>query len=382
MSSVNAWMRRARDRIIAHPLLLRAAPAIDPICRRSGAFGGRLPPVLVGLPPNLDRGLAAEAAGSLGVERIDAACHVVLNGWKAAAWTTRVFVRGDDGAVVSMICKSADYREHVPALAGLPLQPGPPELEVLSRTLEDDGSRLRTMMPRALAVQRLSSHSFVFLLEDIGRTHRAIRSMDGLERSTHALVHLHRALDEQAPLVDGLDYAAAFASEQFLEYVGAHVADYADRTGSALGRRVAETAAELVAACTRPEWPEWATGIVHGDPNPTNVLQRTRPTGEVRFIDWEWAGRGLRHGDLACLTKSVDAGSEARLVNGFAARCPEGSPLEHHRLYLQAKLARGLLDASFFSAQSGSERRGVSFDIESPLRRVLTANTELATAAT
>jgi hypothetical protein len=71
---------------------------------------------------------------------------------------------------------------------------------------------------------------------------------------------------------------------------------------------------------------------------------------------------------------------EERLVDGFAARCSDGTRREHHRLYQQAKLARGLIDASFFSAQSGKERRGVSFDIESPLRRAVTAGAELAVA--
>jgi thiamine kinase-like enzyme len=115
---------------------------------------------------------------------------------------------------------------------------------------------------------------------------------------------------------------------------------------------------------------------VHGDPNPTNVLQSA--AAAPKFIDWEWSGRGLVHSDLACLTKSLNDRDEARALELFTGDFPQLSPGQHRQLYNQAKLARALLDASFLSAQQGNERAGVGFDIEGPLQRALHASRDLS----
>ncbi len=370
------YLRQARDRSIADPRLTRLVRRSGPTDRSLPGLLSRIPRVSSGLPPALEPEVAGAAAAALGQDDVAESWFVVLNGWKASAWTTRVFLRSSSGSTVSIICKAAHYDEEVPAVEGLPLEPGPPEMHVLDQCAGAD-LLIASLTSRPLAVTRVNDRRFQFVLEDLGRTHRALPTPNGILASVDHLPELHVALAELEDAPGFLDYAAAFGSTDFADYVREHISAYETVMDSSGARAVTARLDELTAGCTEPEWPEAAVCRIHGDPNPTNVLHARRNPSDVRFIDWEWVGRGLAHADLACLTKRLGPADEVEAINRFARSDPSMGQRTHQRLYHQAKLARSLLDASFLSAQSGHERAGVTFDIEAPLGRAIEAADQL-----
>ncbi|MEM9033478.1 MAG: aminoglycoside phosphotransferase family protein [Actinomycetota bacterium] len=365
--------RSWRDRSLASPRFTRLAGRLP---RPSGGRWERLLPVARdGAPTGLPDDVVDAALTKLGGGRPQRIAHVRLGGWKPDAWTTRVFVTDEAGARHTFVCKLTDYDDQVPAFDGLPFEPGLPEHGVLSSVERDGGGELGTWMPAPLTSRHLGGRRFVFAITDVGATHHARSDPDSMLRAIDALAPLHEALDGAA--LDGaelLDLRPTSGRGALVEYVGRHLTAAPESGADELAGR----AAELVDACATPAWASATVRTVHGDPNRSNVVFPRR--GRPLFIDWEWAGVGPEHGDLACLTKVLPVELEDEGVRRFAAARTATDLDAHRELHQRAKLLRALLDSSFLCAQRSARPGGVRFDIDGPIGRAHAAAAALGLA--
>lgn len=367
-------VRTARDRALASDRILLLAGRGSSPTRTLSPFHRLLPPIRQGLPVGLHLSVIERSVAQLGAAPVDRCAHVALSGWKSETWTSRVFVLDTEGARHSIVAKVTDYADHVPAFDGLPFEPGRPEYGVLRSVLADPRAELASWMPRPLLAEPIDDHRYVFVFEDVGQTHSARSSPADMLRAIAALSPMQSALRAVAvPDHELLDLQPEHHVDTLVEYVRSNLALAPEPGAADLVRR----ADELVELCATPSWADAAVGPVHGDPNRSNVLFARRGDDLV-FIDWEWAGRGLPHVDLACLTKVVPQALEDEAVVSFADNDLRFTHDQHRELHQRAKLHRSLLDASFLAAQRAAKPSSVRFDLAGPIRRAHAAARAIA----
>lgn len=306
------------------------------------AWQAGLPEGLVPLDDVLD---VAETTGS--VE------HQHLSGWKShGAWRIRWQV--SEGESRSVIFKDATYDlRHVPAVRDLPLHPGPPEWRVYGH---DPPPHLGSWMPGILWSRRDPDRShFQYLMEDLQPTHRPWRSVTELLWLAELLPGLHTGLTAAfAHDGDGLVRLDEDASLALVDYFRAGLVE---RIGPPVGPEavwVRESWPGICGTYTAEARHAHATAPlvgIHGDPNPANVLFPRDPSDGVKLIDWEWAGLGVAHADLASICKALPRPVERAVVRTYRDHARERSFAQDWRIYLWCKLQRGLLDAAFLGRQ-------------------------------
>src|SRR5690606_8073384 len=97
---------------------------------------------------------------------------------------------------------------------------------------------------------------------------------------------------------------------------------------------------------------------IHGDFAVHNVFVHRRDVSRLKVLDWEWAGIGLPHADLAALIKYVRQEDRPALLQAFMGQHPDLDPERHRRLLAWCQLERWLFNAAFLARQQLlSERR-------------------------
>ena len=353
----------------------RIASAVDAALQKlSAPIRGAIPVSLRGLPEGLSWDAVDEVClkhfGSTAVR----ASHVHLTGWKAS-WVFRVFVKLQSGGIRTLVYKNAVYNsEHVPAVRDLPVKPGPPEYAVYRALRARPDAALHQQVPAVyLAEEIVPGNHYRYLIQDLGSSHRVRPRTEAISGVVACLPELHRNLAAVQFELAGstlLTYDAAFR-EALVPYAHDAFSRYAKfapegAAGAILDEWKTVTGAYLA---TEPLEAE-ITGPVHGDPNRTNAL--FAPDGsDIRLIDWEWAGFGLPHMDLAAVIKSGPEPFERELLNRYAQADLRLSPDDHLQLFRRAKLERALLDASFLAIQKMDTTGQADFDIDGPLHRAL-----------
>ena len=99
---------------------------------------------------------------------------------------------------------------------------------------------------------------------------------------------------------------------------------------------------------------------IHGDYDHSNVLVHRQDRSRVRVVDWEWAGIGVPHADLAALLKRVSPDDERAALAIFARGYGRLSAEEHLRLFRGCQLEGRLLDAGFIARQQTMAPRQTS----------------------
>lgn len=283
--------------------------------------------------------------------RIDSVEH--LSSWKHAG-AFRVRGATGDGRRWRVIWKEAVYGDgHIPALRGLPLRPGPPELAVYQRV----GAGLDDLLPEVHRCEEVvPGVRYRYLLEDLapecvrpGQPRLAMLAAGELPR-IHAALETHRpALDDALLAYDG-SFGAALPS-----YVRAALADlegspHAVRgVGAVLGEW--ETLVDAYLAGMERVHGAVAPVVIHGDANPSNIWSdRLRPR-RLRLVDWEWAGVGIPHSDLVSALEGVTPDVERRALERFHDVSGARDLAEDLHAYRWCRLQRALLNAGFLANQ-------------------------------
>jgi hypothetical protein len=331
-------------------------------------------------------GITFETLNELCLQRLEKplarVSHVHLSGWKAAG-SYRLFLQAQGGRRWRLIYKNAVYsNDQIPALAKLPVVPGPPEYLVYSNA----GGPLGQYLPAVyLCSEIVPGRHYQYLLEDLGQAYRKSTSLEAILGIVAELPSIHQAFGAWSRSIDQdrlLRYGHEF-SVAFQEYARETLECYAQRTANEIVSEVCllwphiskvylcEKFQEIRPACS-----------IHGDFNPANVLVHEKYSDRIKLVDWEWAGLGMPHADLASLLGGRKPEIEQQALSFFFRQDTSLPPNENRRLYQWCNLERGLLNAAFCAAQSMgrpdvSTKLDVARVIENGARRVLRMYREL-----
>lgn len=304
-----------------------------------------------GPPPGLDRDVWARIFREHGHPRIVEMKHQHVSGWKDAG-AYRVSLTAADGSCLSLIFKNARVDAlDIPAFRELPVRPGPSEFHIYrNRT-----GALSAVTPAVYYCEEvLAGRHYRFVLEDLGPHSVNPATPDDTIRAATQLAKVHAALEEAVD-EEARELILHYGDELFdrlLTYAGRNFDRYVAATGDRNPVRVRELLPDLQTlrrdldpyslAPSRP---------VHGDYNKANIFFGTEDTSTIHVIDWEWAGVGLPHADLASLLKRDDPALEQVALARYASQLPSSAWKQHLHAYEWCQLERGLLDAGFLAAQ-------------------------------
>jgi len=167
----------------------------------------------------------------------------------------------------------------------------------------------------------------------LASVHAALRNQPAKERSSTWLNYNHST------------------TEELEEYAERVLRRYAVERDTSAGEFMEKWADVCRVHRNSTPQPGESNQLVHGDLNITNVHVKPGAPEQMKLVDWEWAGWGLPHLDLACLLKRTDEILEQRAMNIFTGNDPSLPLDEHWRIYRWCQLDRAILDASFLAAQ-------------------------------
>ena len=362
----------------------------------SGEFAsnasGRGPPVLRAVvdksrrallryvPPQVTRHLPAQFKGpaptpgpppGISIETLDSVCAEALGGrirrcahqhvarWKKHG-TFRLYVVAENGTERTFIFKDEIYTvDEIPALRELSVLPGPPEFYVYTQSFN---APLGAFLPTVFWCAEIEpARHFRYLMEDLRLTHRKLHfKKKDLLFAVRVLAEVHKAMkltlaDNNTPLIR---YDQTY-SKKMIEYSRSSLEEYSKITGDAEVSEIIRlwpTILEYheISAPFRNELNQ----PIHGDYTLAHVHWRNGVDG-AKIVDWEWAGIGLPHADLAAILKWADPAVKREGIRIFAREQEQLRFEEHARLLRWCLLERKLLDAGFFARQQIAKgRRG------------------------
>lgn len=343
--------------VAAAPAYLAGLAVFDPAARedlgrmrralRPGSAPSRPSP---GLPETVARETVEEWAGRHLEAEVEVRTVEHLSSWKHAG-AFRVRGTTADGRSWGLVWKEADYgQEHVPALRGLPVRPGPPEFAVYGRA----DRLLGDLLPVVHHCEELvPGVRYRYLLEDLAPCHIRLGQPHLGMLLAELLAGIHADLAVARPLLEPwlLDYDPE-TGRRLLHYVAEALGELAGTdplVGGVLDdwervRAVHLGGMERVYQRVEPT-------VVHGDLNPSNVWSDRVQPKQVRLVDWEWAGIGIPHTDLVAVLENATPDVERRALRRFHEVSGARSLAEDVHAYRWCKLQRALLNAGFLANQ-------------------------------
>ncbi len=275
--------------------------------------------------------------------------HTAINGYK----TNSVFVvyvegRGSDRA--SFVFKDVNLADEAyPAIKGFPGDVGLPESSLYASANEE----IRSFMPSLYALEEIAPDThFHYYLQDLSADYRTgFDEADDL-RATDSILAVSSALTSwmaNGYHVNLIQYDRTFP-EAFLEYSKDALTRFFERTGDQ-STNVLLGSWGHIAEAYQENTPSSADAAVHGDFRRGNVFHHRRDPSVVKLVDWEFAGHGWIHNDLASTLKLSSWNAIEEVLGRISGRDQSRSFEEHKRLFLRCRLERGLLDASLVANQ-------------------------------
>jgi Phosphotransferase enzyme family len=313
----------------------------------------RQPPPVAGLPSGfpfdtLDP-LCREHLGA----RLRASSYVHLSSWKPRG-TYRLELTTDAGTRRQLIFKDERYSiKEIPALRTLPISPGPPEFAIYQMRHK----ALSRFLPEVYWSKEVErGHHFQYILEDLGNDFEPITTeRRDLTLAVEVLLQLQGALREALSHGGGHPYLAVYdrqCSEDLLDYVLRNLEEYRCGRESPGVDALCRNWQRVVDLHQRDEFYRHGLAApIHGDYDHSNVLVHAQDRSWVRVVDWEWAGIGVPHTDLAALLKRVSPDDEHAALAIFACGYSRLTAEEHLRLFRWCQLEGRLLDAGFIARQ-------------------------------
>jgi hypothetical protein len=347
-------------------------------------------PLTPGLPAGIELAEIETICQEALNEKLLSVSYLHLSGWKSSG-AYRLFIQTGSSRQITLIYKNALY-EHaqIPALTGLPTQPGPPEFTILSQPV---GS-LATYLPQVyLAEEVTPGMQYRYVLEDLFHEYKIVPDVEVIINSSRLLAELQQALVEWSTQVNTcglIEYGRDF-SIAIQEYAHNNLRRYEQHSSEPILKQVLANWSLISELHLAPAFFTTQNRLpLHGDSNYTNIhLHRLDPR-KYKVVDWEWAGFGSPYADLASLMKGVPPEFERKAFRMFSAPHgkrnanlnPDLSEQENWRLYQWCQLERGLLDASFLAAQHVDTSHSPTFSLPQAvtfaLRRVWAATQQLS----
>jgi hypothetical protein len=305
------------------------------------------------MPSGLDHELLESIFEQDAKAKPGAITHIQISGWrKPTSGTFRVFVDAHEGSQWSFVFKNAILTlDETPGIAGLPANPGLPEYCIYQQGFE----HLRSYLPIPYTAREVEPNvHYQYVLEDLtSQGYQSAFADADVVRAAAALPQLHEDLEawvsqDETSLIN---YNEEFSAElrrltrQNLERYIKVVPDGSVTNVLEDWELVSRVHSKGIQADQALKVP------IHGDANRANVLLAEDHDLPLKLVDWEWAGIGMPHSDLASLLKGKKDGVTERGVRAFAAGYPQLSLAEHRRLHDWARIETRFFDASYMISQ-------------------------------
>jgi thiamine kinase-like enzyme len=344
--------------LVRSPPLRSAARSVRRVARYVRNRAGRCE----GLPSGLDFETLDALCREHGRGGLKRCVHLRLSGWKPRG-AYRLELLTEAGTSWPLIFKDECYwsaRKLIPMLEGLPATPGPPEA-IVYRMQHPSLSPFLPQLFWFLEVE--PGRHFQYLLEDLSGTYTELRPGTLHHVKARGVVQIHQAL--RTAFADGhpdalIRYDRPY-SERLLEYAESNLADYVALTADLTVAALLDRWHDIAAVHQRDEfYDDDLRAPIHGDCVQRNILAHRRDESQLKFLDWEWAGIGLPHADLAALALSLPREDRVPLLEAFVEEDRRLDAEQHRRLFHWSQLERCLLDAARLARkQLGSPRRVV-----------------------
>ncbi|MGI9534360.1 MAG: phosphotransferase family protein [Thermodesulfobacteriota bacterium] len=302
--------------------------------------------------------------------------HSHLSGWKSSN-TYRLKLECEGGSQWSLIYKNAVYSKNIiPALVDFPLKPGRAEYAVYS----SPALSLKHYLPEVYICNEVTSGiKYIYLIEDLSNNYRLANKRADVHNAVILLTNIYR---DSGEIILNINkdllpkYDSGFSSE-LKKYVLNNLESYLRHTKNNYVSEICRLWNGISTIYDRKNNYSRLSCFVHGDPNLTNILVNKKNNDQLKLIDWEWAGIGLPHQDLASLLKRATPSVEMESLRFFSKSNNLLSLSEHRELYEICQIERGLIDCSFFASQkiNSTGETKINFDayIEDSALRVLRA---------
>lgn len=332
-----------------------------------------------GLPPALEFETLDALCQQRGIGRLRQSTHLHLSGWKSLG-TYRLELITDSDAKWPLIFKDECYRiDLIPALEGLPVLPGQPEALIYG----SGTTALSPFLPKLIWFREVEPRQhFQYLLEDLAQTHtqlKLFRESADYAAITRALIKMQKSFSKAfcgERSKHFINYDRSY-SEGLLRYALASLSEYVSYVEDDGVESLLNRWRDVEFVHQHDEfYNDSPKGLIHGDFNSSNIhVERTNGTC-LKVVDWEWAGIGVPHADLAALVKSRRREEQLALLDVFASEDERFDREQHRRLFYWCQLERRLQDAAYLAKQQMLSRRRVSWmprAIRSAAKDVMTA---------
>ncbi len=296
-----------------------------------------------------------------------------LSAWKRSG-AYKIVLSTQSGQTWSVIYKNSIYNEtEIPALSKLSIVPGQPEF----LTYEFAKNTFSPYLPKVYYCNEIiPGEHYQYILEDLSHYFLPARTYMDLIKATRGIIHIQGDLAnylKELKIQKPIYYDSGFVKNLYA-YTKSNLNRYAEETGASgklwdSRHNILEFYLKNRAHDDLPLVP------IHGDYNTENILIDILRI-PVKIIDWEWAGLGPLHSDLAALLKRINKPLETICFLVFALQHKKISISEHKWRYELCQIERGLLDAGFLAVQEleASFKEGslnMSKYIEESLQRAL-----------
>ncbi len=298
------------------------------------------------------------------IDTINRLCHCYLgesaksiyyeqiSGWKSYG-AYRLHIDTENGHQWRVIYKNDIYRtDYIQALDGLPVSPGAPEYFIY----KSPEKTISKYLPEVyLCKEVVPGEHYKYILEDVGEEfHRLPKNSEALLTIVKNLPEIHHGMGNWAGTVRknhiiAYDYNYAEALDSYIwNNLEKYQRAYLLRTGDTSVSEVCRLRDVISKIRLHPEfYLKEHFQCIHGDFNRANVLIHKQDPNKIKIIDWEWAGFGLAHADLATLLQGASREFEHEALSLYAKCHNHLSFEEHHRLYQWSKMERGLFNAAY-----------------------------------
>lgn len=315
-----------------------------------------------GIPEGLDFDELNELCEAYTQTTLKSVSYYPLSGWKRST-AFRLLLQTKTGDKWNIIYKNALYRkELIPALSGFPINPGPPEYTIYSNAEGEIAKYLPTIHMCREVVPGLH---YRYLMQDLNKHYRPAIDRSDILSITSELLKLYDIIGEcnYNSNEDSFIIYNKELSSRLKPYIIESLERYARATNSRKVSTVCDNWNNISALYDyKYDYSDLYT-VIHGDSNLANILVHKQSGSKIKFIDWEWAGIGLPHQDLASLLKRAKPEVERAALEIFSQCDRSISGEEHRRLYEVCQLERGLIDCAFLANQVAGSTDKTKMDI-------------------
>lgn len=281
--------------------------------------------------------------------------YLQLSGWKTFG-AYRLILETDKNRHWSLIYKNDIYKaDNIPALEGLPVLPGPPEYNIYNNSKLS----LSRYLPHIyLCEELIPKKHYKYILEDAGIEYqKASNEADSILSLVTKLSSIHEAMSRCGDAINNdymlqYDYNYAKALDRYIwKNLEQYQSVYYRRTGDEAVSEVCKIRDKISEMRLRSEFYERQNfRPIHGDFHPSNILIHKKDPDRIKLIDWEWAGIGLAHSDVATLLQGTSPSLEQQALKVFIKNNRHLRLKENCRLYQFCKMERGLINAAYVIA--------------------------------